>query len=156
MSPQERPDAVPRYARPFVAVFLAAMIAAAVFVWEPWPLTSFRLFSHERIDRQSAWEATAVSTGGGEAGYALGSEDRGLRGFPFVMGEFTGASEERRDEICRVWLAEAPQTEGEPAAAVRIYKRSWLLSERDGDRTEPGTRALEYTCDAGGAHDATP
>jgi hypothetical protein len=35
------PDRVPRLARPFVALLIAAMVASAVFVWEPWPLTSF-------------------------------------------------------------------------------------------------------------------
>lgn len=48
------PDRVPRFARPFVVLFIAAIVASALCVWEPWPLTSFRLFSHVRTDQQAS------------------------------------------------------------------------------------------------------
>ena len=130
------PDRVPRLARPFVALLIAAMVASAVFVWEPWPLTSFRLFSHLRVDEQTAWEATVVERNGTELGYPLG----------FAIREFTGANEERRDELCRTWVAAAPEIVAREAVQVRLYQRRWRLSERSGDRALPGSREHAFTC----------
>jgi hypothetical protein len=147
----ERQDQVPRGARPFVAVFLALMIACAVFVWEPWPLTSFRLFSQLRVDQQTGWVVKASTGAGGEEDLPLTGE---LRGFEFQIREFTAASPERRDELCRVWAGAAPDILGHPARDVRLYQRTWLLSDRDGRRAAPGTSELVYVCDGSGAHDA--
>lgn len=145
------PDRVPRLARPFVALLILAMCACAIFAWEPWPLTSFRLFSEVRIDAQSSWSATTVDAGGAEMPYPLGGEERGFRGFPFVMGEFVEAAQARQDELCRTWVAAAPELVGRDAREVRLYLRSWSLSEREGDRALPGTTELGYTCSAAGA-----
>ena len=152
--PENANDRVPRLARPFVAVLLAAMVACAVFAWEPWPLTSFRLFSTLRADEQSAWEATTVDRDGKELPYPLGGEDHGFRGFPFTMTEFAGAAEGRRDELCRTWVDAAPMLVGREAEEVRIYRRTWRLSEREGDRALPGERALVYVCTSEGVADA--
>ena len=145
------PDEVPKYARPFVAVVGAMMVASVLFLWEPWPFTSFRLFSHLRYDEQVAWQATAVTASRGEVSYGLSDAPRGLRGFGFVMDEFVSADDARQDEICRAWLEEAPGLIGEPVSAVSLYERHWRLSERRGDRAAPGTRQLEYTCTGQGA-----
>ena len=147
------PDGVPRLARPLVAVLLTAMIATAIFAWEPWPLTSFRLFSTLRVDRQSAWSATTVSPSGEELPYPLGAADHGFRGFPFTMGEFVSAEPERQDELCRTWVEAAPTLVGREAEQVRIYLRTWRLSERSGDRALPGTTEREYTCTSSGLAD---
>jgi hypothetical protein len=145
----ERQDQVPRGARPFVAVFLALMIACALFVWEPWPLTSFRLFSQLRLDEQTSWVVKANETRGGEEDLPLTGE---LRGFEFQIREFVAASPERQDELCRVWAGAAPVVLGQPTDEVRLYQRTWLLSDRDGDRAAPGSSRLVYVCDADGAH----
>ena len=152
--PDLEPDRVPRLARPFVAVLIAAMVACAVFAWEPWPLTSFRLFSTLRVDEQSAWQATTVDAEGEKLPYPLGGEDHGFRGFPFTMSQFEGATRERRDELCRTWVEAAPMLVGRSAEEVRIYRRTWRLSEREGDRAQPGRTSLEYVCTAEGASDA--
>ena len=131
---------VPRLARPFVALLVAAMVASAIFVWEPWPLTSFRLFSHVRHDEQTAWEATAVAPDGEELDYAVAAQSRGLRGFGFAMAEFAAAGPGRQDELCRAWLEAAPDAVGEDVTEVRLYWRSWKLSERSeraGSRGHP-------------------
>jgi hypothetical protein len=135
------PDRVPRLARPSVALLIAAMVASAVFVLEPWPLTSFRLFSHLRVDEQTAWEATVVESNGEELGYPLG----------FAIGEFVDADGERRDELCRTWLAAAPELVAREAVEVRLYQRRWLLSERSGDRALPGSREHAFTCTSEGS-----
>lgn len=141
------PERAPRLARPFVALLLAAAIASAVFVLEPWPFTSFRLFSHLRTDQQFAWRASAVDARGIERDYPLGSLPHGFRGFSFVMAEFVEANSDRRHELCRTWVRAAPGLIGHEAVAVRIYRREWLLSDREGSRALPGTERLAFTCD---------
>jgi hypothetical protein len=145
-------DGVPRFARPFVALLIAGMIASALFVWEPWPLTSFRLFSHVRTDAQSGWRATTVAADGTELAYPLDSLDDGLRNFGFRMAEFVTADAQRRDELCRTWVAVVPDVLGRDAVEVRLYQRHWLLSERQGDRASPGVEKLAFTCTIEGAH----
>lgn len=140
------PDEVPRLARPFVVVLIGLMLASAVFLWEPWPVTSFRLFSHLRYDEQAAWEATALTPNGRELAYPIAGAPRGLRGFGFVMAEFVDADAERRSELCRVWVGEAPDVVGRPVAEVQLYQRRWRLSDRASGRALPGSREHEFTC----------
>lgn len=135
------PDRVPRLARPFVALLIAAMVASAVFVLEPWPLTSFRLFSHLRFDEQTAWRATVVESNGEEVDYPLG----------LAIREFADANEGRRDELCRTWVAAAPEIVDRQAVEVRMYQRRWLLSERSGDRALPGSQEHVFTCTSQGS-----
>ena len=142
----EQGDRVPRLARPFVAVLLAAIVATAIFAWEPWPLTSFRLFSTVRVDHQSAWRATTIDATGEEEAYPLGGLGLGFRGFPFTMSEFAGAGRERREELCRTWVDAAPDLVGRDAVEVRLYLRSWELSDRSDDRALPGTTVLRFVC----------
>ncbi len=149
------PDRVPRLARPFVALLVAALITSAVLVWEPWPLTSFRLFSHARADEQTGWLATAVGPDGRETPYPLGSSPAGFRGFPFVMADFVDAGPARRDQLCRTWVRAAPELLGRRATAVRLYLRRWQVSQRRGDRALSGTRDLIYTCTSQGAFGAS-
>jgi hypothetical protein len=144
------PDDVPRLARPFVAAVVALMIASALFLWEPWPVTSFRLFSHLRFDEQSAWRATLVEPDGAEEPYPLDAMPNGFRGFNFVMAEFVDADAARRDELCRTWVGAAPDLVGEEAEEVRLYLRTWKLSERRGDRALPGIDEHRFTCSSTG------
>ena len=141
-------------ARPFVAVLISLMIASALFVWEPWPFTSFRLFSHLRYDEQTAWGAKAVGPDGAEVPYPIGSYDRGLRGFGFVMAEFVVADESRQDEICEAWVEQAPARLGLETDEVLLYTRGWRLSERSDERALPGTEELRYVCTLDGTRDA--
>jgi hypothetical protein len=145
------PDRVPRLARPFVVLLVGALITSAVFVWEPWPLTSFRLFSHARADEQNGWLAKAIGPDGREIPYPLGSSPSGFRGFPFVMAEFVDADPARRNQLCRTWVGAAPELIGREATEVRLYRRRWQLSRRRGDRAQPGTSELIYTCTSEGA-----
>ena len=145
------PDRVPRLARPFVVLLVGALITTAVFAWEPWPLTSFRLFSHARADEQTGWLAPAVAPDGREAPYPLGSSPSGFRGFPFVMAESVDADPARRDQLGRTWVGAAPELIGREATAVRLYRRRWQLSRRHGDHALPGAKELMYTCTSEGA-----
>lgn len=135
------PDRVPRFACPFVVLLIAAMVASAVFLWEPWPLTSFRLFSHVRTDEQSAWQATVVEPNGDEVAYPLG----------FAIADFVRGDAARRNELCRTWVSAAPEVVGERAVAVRLYERRWLLSRRSGEHALPGVTRQRFTCTRRGA-----
>lgn len=150
----EEGDQVPPFARPFVAIVLALIIACGIFAWELWPFTSFRLFSTVRIDHQTAWSATVVDDSGAETAYPLGGLDHGFRGFPFTMSEFATASQERQDELCRTWVDAAPELVGTTATQVRLYLREWTLSDRMDDRALPGITTLKYVCTDAGARDA--
>lgn len=152
MSTPGEPDTVPRLARPFAALLIGAMLASAIFAWEPWPLTSFRLFSHLRRDTQMSWHATIVDARRVESPYALDSSARGFRNFGFVMAEFAAAGQGRRDELCRAWIDAAPDVARRRAVEVRLYRRRWRLSERAHDRAAPGVDERVYTCTRGGAH----
>jgi len=147
-------DRVPRLSRAFVLILLTCMIASALFVWEPWPFTSFRLFSHVRTDEQTAWGATIVEADGTTMPYPIDSLDEGLRNFSFRVAEFIGADQQRRDELCRVWVSAAPDVVDGPVTAVRLYQRQWLVSDRDGDRALPGTETPMFTCTRSGVSSA--
>lgn len=122
------------------------MVASAAFVWEPWPFTSFRLFSHLRTDEQSRWEAAVTDAQGELHSYPLSSADNGLRGFAFAMSEFEAAPTERRVEMCATWIGASREIIGVEATSLRIYQRRWKLSDRVGDRSRLGPRELRYVC----------
>ena len=140
----------PRYARPFVAIFLAAFVICAVATIDAWPLTAWRLFSHLRTDQQAAWSATAVDSEGREHEYPLGRSGMGYRGFIFLMGEFEERSPADRLELCDTWREGTEELLGFEATEVRIYLSEWRLSERQGDRAPRGEPSLRYTCRPGG------
>jgi hypothetical protein len=156
-APAESANA-PRLARPAVALFLVAMLAAAAFLWEPWPITSFRLFSHQREDRQQGWAATLAGVHGDEAPLALTSLSPDFRGFGFRMAEFETASRQRRDEICRTWVEPLTVDEDREPAVIRLYRLSWRLSRRtaDDERPLPPRRQLAFVCTAAGAWNGAP
>jgi hypothetical protein len=129
-----------------VVALLVVMVASAAFAWEPWPFTSFRLFSHLRYDEQATWEARAVGPGDEEAAVGFSGAPRGLRGFQFAMAEFVVASAERQDELCLTWTEEAAALLDARVRRLHLYRREWRLSERVGDRAREGSARLVYTC----------
>jgi hypothetical protein len=140
----------PRFARPFVTVFLIASVVCALATIEAWPLTAWRLFSHLRTDQQLSWSATAVDRHGREHAYPLGALPQGYRGFSFLMNGFVSDSAARRQELCDTWRLGTTELLGFEARAVRIYELRSSLSERAGDRGGPAQRTLMYTCRPGG------
>ena len=144
--------AAPRFARPFVAAFLAAFVICAVATIEAWPLTGWRLFSHVRTDRQLSWSAAAVDSEGREHAYPLGALPGGYRGFVFLMRGFAARPAGERAELCQAWREGAVELLGFEARAVRIYELRWRLSAREGERARPPDRTLRYTCRPGGVH----
>jgi hypothetical protein len=150
--------AAPRLARPFVLAFLVVMAAAAILVWEPWPITSFRLFSHLRQDQQHGWAAASVDADGVEKPLQLAELSSGFRGFGFRMAEFESSSWDRRDEICRTWVAPLADAGGGQQQEIRIYRTEWRLSRRvdGGERAAPPRQTLAFVCTHEGARRGGP
>jgi hypothetical protein len=144
--------AAPRYARPFVALFLVMLVACPLAAVNAWPFSSWRLFSVLRTANQSGWEAVAVDTAGRERDYPLGSVQHGYRGFGRVMSGFSKRSAAGRDEICSAWVQGARKRFGPSTALVRVYYLRSLLSDRHGHRAAPPRRTLEWICTLEGAH----
>jgi hypothetical protein len=142
----------PRFARPFVAAFLAAIVICAIATIEAWPLTGWRLFSHLRIDRQVSWSAAAVDSAGREHPYPLGALPQGYRGFVFLMRGFAARPPAEQAELCEAWREGTVEQLGFEVRAVRIYELRWRLSDREGDRARRADRALRYTCRPGGVY----
>jgi hypothetical protein len=136
-----------------VLLFLTAMLAAALFTWEPWPITSFRLFSHLRRDQQHGWAAAVAAAGNRERPLTIATLSPGLRGFGFRMAEFETASWQRRDEICRAWIAPLLARGEGTRAEIRLYRLSWRLSRRidNGQRPAPPSRTPAFVCAQAGA-----
>jgi hypothetical protein len=145
----------PRYARPFVAVLLCALIVCTFASVEAWPFTAWRLFSTLRTDEQQGWAATIVSAPGVERDFPIGSLGDGTRGFSLLMGGFADRPPGEQDAICRTWFGDGTDYLGHRPVAVRIYSLSWRLSQRLGDRPRPPMRTLAWTCTEQGAHAST-
>lgn len=126
------------------------MVLVAVFDIDAWPFEPFRLFSVARTDEQHGWAAKAVAADGRELAYPIASLDRGFRGFGFLMDGFAERTQGERDAICLAWLERARELEASRIRAVRVYRLSWRLSDRAGDRAAPPRRALRVVCSGKG------
>jgi hypothetical protein len=56
--------AAPRYARPFVAVFVATLVICALAPLNLWPFSNWELFSRLRSPLETSWEVVAVERSG--------------------------------------------------------------------------------------------
>ena len=111
----------PRYARPFVAIFVGMVVICALVPLNLWPFSNWELFSRLRGPVQSSWEAV-VEHHGRVASYTIGPHT-----------------------ACASLLRSATVRFG-PATDVRIYHVERLLSDRVGDRQAPPHRTLVATC----------
>jgi hypothetical protein len=135
-APVER---APRWARRFVAVYLAAFCLAGLLGLEAaWPLTGWRLFADVRRDHQTAVRAYVVTPDRREVGLPFWRLPASHRGAVQVLARMEGSSPARREATCRAW-AEALESLGVDVAAIAIYRVEWDLSPRVGDRAAPAT-----------------
>jgi hypothetical protein len=149
---EDEPGA-PRYARPFVTLFLAALVFCAVGAVNAWPFSDWDLFSRLRTDRETGWKAVAVDSAGRQHDDPLAALPQGYRGFGSVMADFSGRSSSERNAICAAWLRGATEQFGPSIRVLRIYHLEWLLSDRRGSRAAPNPagRTLTWICTARGA-----
>jgi len=143
--------AAPRFARPFVALFLTALVVCPLAGLNPWPFSNWELFSRLRSDRAATWAAAAVDPAGRERGYRFQSFPRGHRGFEVTMTHFSEHSANERDAICAAWLRSASEQLGPSTRLLRIYHLTWRLSDRRGGRAAPPDRTLAWICSEKGA-----
>jgi hypothetical protein len=124
--------AAPRYARPFVAVFLAALVVCALVPVNLWPFSNWELFSRLRTGEQIGWFAVAVDGAGRMHDYPLA-----------------------RDPNCTAWLRDSTARYGPGTRVVQIYRVEWELSGRHGKRGAPHRVTLAGVCGAKGGARAT-
>jgi len=72
-------------ARLFVVAFTLAITICGALSIEAWPLTGWRLFSHERQQISTSWMATSVDARGRETPIPFGRFDQADRHFINIM-----------------------------------------------------------------------
>lgn len=117
--------AAPRYARPFVAIFIGMVVVCALAPLNLWPFSNWELFSRVRGPVESYWEAVVEHHG--------------------VVADYTIA----RHSACAPLLRSATLRFG-PATDVRLFHVERLLSDRTGAYAGPPYRTLVVTCTAKG------
>jgi hypothetical protein len=118
----------PRYARPFVAVFLAVLVVCAIVPLNLWPFSNWELFSRLRTPVVTSWEAVAVERNRTIVDYAI-----------------SGAT------TCGPLLRSADARLG-PTTRVTVYHLERLLSHRVGRHAAAPRRTRAYTCTTKGGH----
>jgi hypothetical protein len=119
--------AAPRYARPFVALFVGIVVVCALTPLNLWPFSNWELFSRLRGPVEKSWEAVI--------------EHRGLV-VHYTIGPHTTCASLLRDATARFG----------PSTDVRIYHVEWRLSHGTGGKAAPPYRTLVAACTAKGAH----
>jgi hypothetical protein len=146
MQPAPQPRrTVPRWARRFVAAYLAAFLVCGLFGLEAWPLTGWRLFADARRAVQPGWQAVTVDRAGRETPIPFRDLPAGYQGHVQVLRGFAELAPDRQAAVCRAW-AEAVRARGGEVAAVRLYQTETDVSARVGQRGAPPRRTLRYTC----------
>jgi hypothetical protein len=71
---------------------------------------------------------------------------RAYRNFTLIMKNFADQPAGKQASACAEWAAAAGAL-GRRVEAVRVYRLSWDLSERKGDRARLVSRTLVYSCE---------
>ena len=119
--------AAPRYARPFIAIFVGMVVVCALAPLNLWPFSNWELFSRLRGPVESYWVAVV--------------EQRGL-----VVDYTIGPH-----RACAPLLRSATARFG-PATDVRIYHVELVLSDRADGHPAPPSRTLVAACTTHGTH----
>jgi len=119
--------AAPRYARPFVVLFVGMLVVCALAPLNLWPFSSWELFSRLRGPVESSWVAVVFA--------------HDVRVGVFAIGGHTA---------CDPLLRDVRERFGS-AADVRIYRVEHLLSDRVGGHAAAPYRTLVVRCTAKGA-----
>ena len=139
-------DGPPRWARPFVYVFLAVLLATTALGAEQWPFTAWKLFSGVRTGVTTGWNVVTVAPGGDESPVDFAALGRGYRGASWRLADFPTLTAAERDAVCRAWADAVTAATGREVASVRAYRvRRPVTTDRSRPPTVP-TRALRYEC----------
>jgi hypothetical protein len=118
--------AAPRYARPFVAIFVGMVVICALVPLNLWPFSKWELFSRLRGPVESYSEAVV--------------ELHGRVVVDYTIGPHTACAPLLRSATVRFGLA----------TDVRVYHVERLLSDRIDAHEGPPERTLVATCTAKG------
>jgi hypothetical protein len=118
--------AAPRYARPFVMIFVGLLVVCALAPLNLWPFSSWELFSRLRDPVSSSWVAVVSR--------------RDARAHDFAIGRHTA---------CDPFLRSVMNRFG-PATGARIYRVERLAPDGDEVHPAPTYRTLVVTCTAKG------
>jgi hypothetical protein len=143
--------AAPRYARPFVAALLVALVVSASVAVNPWPFSNWELFSRLRSDRQTRWQEVAVDSGGHVHDYVVSSLPAAHQEVVGLADDHSQGWADEHNAICAQSLGAGPVSLGPRAQVVRIYYLTWRLGDRRGERAAPPRRTLELTCSSRGS-----
>jgi hypothetical protein len=127
----ETDDAAPRGARWLVGILLVLLLVPGLIGFDAWPLTGWRLFSLARDARQTRWVIEAVEPGGDRRVVSLEDLPLAYRHAEWPMADLPGASDARRDDVCRALLGGVRRVEPDAAALV-IARDHEEIVRRDG------------------------
>ena len=139
------PDEVPRAHRIFAVTFLAAFLIAGFSPFEPYPLTSWHLFSGARPQHSEVWRAATADARGVETPIAFDRFGVRYAGWFNILKRFPTYSDGRRLALCDSWAREI-RALGTTVREVRVYRGDRDLSARVGLRGAPPTYVLAYVC----------
>lgn len=142
---QSASEAVPRWARPFVAVLLVVLVVCALAGIEAWPFTGWELFSRLRPERVAAFEVTVVDASGVERLMPFDRLPYAYRGSVQILGGLETLSAAEQRAVCAAWKQAASEEIG-PVTELRIYRTERSLDRRSG-RSIPPERTLLRKCD---------
>jgi hypothetical protein len=147
-TPESGTDGPQPWARPFVAMLLAAFVTCGLLGIEAWPLSGFRLFSAPRSSLTTGWRLVAITTTAEQVPLNVSRFGAAYRGFGVVARSFDDLAPPERAAVCGAWLRVAAST-GVDAAGLMLIKVEQQLEPRDrnGPLTEPRL-TVEATCSA--------
>jgi hypothetical protein len=144
-APPPAPDPVPRWARWYAGVFLAAFLVCGVVGIEAWPFTGWRLFADARGARQTSYQAATVDHAGRETPIRFQDLPIHDHGNVQVLKGFATLPPAKQAAVCAAW-AGAVRAQGGDVAALRLYQLDVDVSKREGPRGVPPRRTLRWTC----------
>jgi hypothetical protein len=141
-----RAEAVPRWSRWFVRVFVGVFVLCGVAGIEAWPLTGFRLFSHLRHEQTVGWLRTWVGPDGSERPVDLTGLPQGYGSFVLVVTSFASRPKHEQDAMCRAWISGLARVDP-TVQAMRVYRLDQSLApRRDGRPATSPLKSLVFVC----------
>lgn len=134
-------------ARLFVIAFTTAIAVCGALSIEAWPLTGWRLFSHERRQIATGWMATSADAHGMQTPIAFGRLPAADRHFLSVMRTYRFLSADEREATCQAWARLVRRRGASTAGGLRLYATTRDMRLHVG-RREPvaAVATLRWTC----------
>jgi hypothetical protein len=138
-------DSVPRSAKWFVGVILAALLIPGLIGFDAWPLTGWRLFSVSRGASRVHWVVQAVDGDGDVRTVSLEDLPLRYRHAEWPMADLPGASEQRREAVCTA-LADAVARRYPSTVEVNIAQDHERMLQQNGEWTVTHDPEVFHTC----------